>query len=54
VDLIAYDSPGKKFRFSLIYNLLSVDYNSRILICTKVIEKLPVIPSITSVFSGAG
>jgi NADH dehydrogenase (ubiquinone) Fe-S protein 3 len=54
VDLIACDFPGKNFRFSLIYNLLSVDYNSRILICTKVLEKLPVISTIVPIFSGAG
>jgi NADH dehydrogenase (ubiquinone) Fe-S protein 3 len=54
VDLIACDFPGGNFRFSLIYNLLSVDYNSRILVCTKVLEKLPVISTIVPIFSGAG
>jgi NADH:ubiquinone oxidoreductase subunit C len=54
VDLIAYDSPGKNLRFTLIYNLLSVDYNSRIILHTKLFEKLPVISTVISLFSGAG
>lgn len=54
VDLIAYDLPGKQFRFTLIYNLLSVDYNSRILIRTKILEKLPIITTLVSLFSGSG
>jgi NADH:ubiquinone oxidoreductase subunit C len=54
VDLVACDFPGKSFRFFLIYNLLSIDYNSRIIICTKVLEKLPITPTLIPIFSGAG
>ena len=53
VDLIAYDCPGKHFRFMLLYNLLSIDYNSRIIVCTKLIEALPVITTVVPLFSGA-
>lgn len=53
VDLVTYDCPGKEFRFSLLYNLLSVDYNSRIVLCTKLKESLPVIPTVVSLYSGA-
>jgi NADH:ubiquinone oxidoreductase subunit C len=38
VDLIVYDIPGKKFRFTLVYSLLSVRYNSRIQVFTRVSE----------------
>lgn len=54
VDIVAYDFPGKVLRFNLIYNLLSVDYASRITIVTKLPENLPAITTITSIFSGAG
>jgi len=53
-DLIAYDCPGKLFRFTLLYNLLSVDYNSRIVISTKLVEYLPVITTVVPLYSGAG
>jgi hypothetical protein len=54
VDLIAYDSPGKVYRFTLVYNLLSVDYNARILLSTQLTEYLPVIDTVVSLYSGAG
>jgi NADH:ubiquinone oxidoreductase subunit C len=54
VDLITYDCPGKLFRFTLLYNLLSIDYNSRITISTKLIEYLPVITTIVPLYPGAG
>lgn len=53
VDLIAYDCPGKTYRFTLIYNLLSIDYNSRILLSTKLVESLPVITTVIPLFAGA-
>jgi NADH:ubiquinone oxidoreductase subunit C len=35
VDIICYDCPGKKYRFSVIYNLLSsyLNYRLKIKIC---------------------
>jgi NADH:ubiquinone oxidoreductase subunit C len=53
-DLITYDCPGNLFRFGLIYNLSSVDYNSRILISTQLIEHSPVITTLVPLYSGAG
>jgi NADH:ubiquinone oxidoreductase subunit C len=40
VDLICYDNPNKDFRFSIIYNLLSVNNNLRIRVISKVNEFL--------------
>jgi NADH:ubiquinone oxidoreductase subunit C len=40
VDLVVYDIPGKKFRFTLVYSLLSVRYNSRVQVFTRVSEGL--------------
>jgi NADH:ubiquinone oxidoreductase subunit C len=54
VDLITYDCPGKSCRFTLIYNLLSIDYNSRILISTQLMEYLPVITTVVPLYYGAG
>jgi NADH dehydrogenase (ubiquinone) Fe-S protein 3 len=53
-DLVCYDRPGKNFRFSLIYNLLSIDYNYRIKLQVKLKEKLPLINTMTALYSGAG
>jgi NADH:ubiquinone oxidoreductase subunit C len=53
VDIVAYDRPGKHFRFSTIYNLLSVGYNSRLLLITKITEKSPVLPSLVPLYAGA-
>lgn len=51
-DIAAYDKPGKPFRFSVLYNTLSVNYNNRILwsIKTKTVEP---IETITNIFKGA-
>jgi len=37
-DIICYDIPKKKYRFSLIYNLISLQYNFRIRVFTKANE----------------
>jgi NADH:ubiquinone oxidoreductase subunit C len=47
VDIICYDTPFKNGRFSLIYNCLSVHYNLRIRIITK-------IDGLTNIFSTTG
>jgi len=41
-DIVVYDVPGKKNRFSLVYNLFSDNYNSRIFINLQVSEGSPV------------
>jgi NADH:ubiquinone oxidoreductase subunit C len=35
IDLFAYDRPGKTFRFTIIYHLLSIVYNVRFIILTQ-------------------
>nr|NP_044783.1 NADH dehydrogenase subunit 9 [Reclinomonas americana]O21271.1 RecName: Full=NADH-ubiquinone oxidoreductase subunit 9 [Reclinomonas americana]AAD11898.1 NADH dehydrogenase subunit 9 [Reclinomonas americana] len=52
-DLCAVDFPEKKERFEIVYNLLSVRYNSRIRVKTFVDELTPV-PSVTCLFQAAG
>jgi len=38
VDIVCYDVPKKIYRFSLIYNLISIHYNLRLRVITKVNE----------------
>ena len=51
-DITAVDFPTKDQRFEVVYNLLSVRYNSRIRVKTYADEATPV-PSITGLFEGA-
>ena len=51
-DIIALDYPGRESRFDVIYQLLSIRYNSRVNVLVSTNELSP-INSITSVFSGA-
>jgi NADH dehydrogenase (ubiquinone) Fe-S protein 3 len=53
IDICGVDYPQRKHRFEVVYNLLSLDYNSRIRIQTSVDEITP-ISSVVSVFSSAG
>ena len=53
IDVTAVDFPSRKKRFSVVYQILSVHYNSRIRLKTHVDEITPV-SSITDVFSSAG
>lgn len=52
IDLTAIDYPTRNKRFSIVYNLLSVEFNSRIRLKTVVDEITP-ISSVTKVFSCA-
>jgi hypothetical protein len=52
-DIVVYDCPGKKFRFTVLYNLLSISYNSRIIISTKLIEKLSVLKGNKKLLGGS-
>lgn len=54
VDIICYDSPNSKYRFSIIYNLLSIDYNYRIKVLSKIKESSPIISTVTALFPGSG
>lgn len=51
-DITAVDYPTKDQRFEVVYNLLSVRFNSRIRVKTYADEATPV-PSITPLFDGA-
>ncbi|PLB55352.1 NDUFS3/30 kDa subunit of NADH-ubiquinone oxidoreductase [Aspergillus steynii IBT 23096] len=51
-DITAVDYPTRDQRFEVVYNLLSVRYNSRIRVKTYADEASPV-PSITGLFEGA-
>lgn len=52
IDATAVDYPERKKRFRVVYNLLSVKYNSRIRVQTYVDELTP-LQSATNVFKGA-
>jgi len=52
-DICAVDYPFKKNRFEVVYNLLSITYNSRITIIISIDEKTPV-NSCTDIYSAAG
>jgi NADH:ubiquinone oxidoreductase subunit C len=52
-DIVCYDTPGKHLRFGIIYNLLSVRYNTRLRLTTK-FRDLVSLFSVSSIFSGAG
>lgn len=51
-DITAVDFPTKDNRFEVVYNLLSVRYNSRIRVKTYADEATPV-PSVTGLYEGA-
>lgn len=52
VDVTAVDYPSRELRFEVVYNLLSIQYNSRIRVKTVVDEITP-ISSATTVFPSA-
>jgi NADH:ubiquinone oxidoreductase subunit C len=52
LDITAYDTPGKIFRFSIIYSLLSTEYNSRYQVYTQTDPYLG-LETITSIYSSA-
>ena len=52
IDLVCYDTPGKNLRFGIIYNLLSVQYNTRIRVVSK-FKSVTTLLSVTSIFFGA-
>jgi NADH/F420H2 dehydrogenase subunit C len=53
VDITAVDYPEREERFEVVYLLLSVKYNSRIIIKVSVDEITPV-PSVEGIFPNAG
>jgi NADH dehydrogenase (ubiquinone) Fe-S protein 3 len=53
MDVTAVDYPSQDLRFQVVYNLLSIQYNSRIRVKTRVNEILPV-SSATGIYCSAG
>jgi len=53
IDVTAIDYPSRNLRFEIVYNLLSVQFNSRIRIKTCIDEITPIASS-TSLYSSAG
>ena len=51
-DIIAIDYPSKKYRFKVIYNLLSLNYNSRLFVTIKTNEIKPIL-SVHRIYKGA-
>lgn len=51
-DLCAVDFPNRTWRFEIVYNLLSLDHNSRIRVKTK-IDEINSLQSITSIHNSA-
>jgi NADH:ubiquinone oxidoreductase subunit C len=52
VDIVVYDRVSTKYRFSVVYNLLSTTYNSRLLVCIYTNEVLSV-TSVCSLYASA-
>lgn len=52
IDIIVIDRPNKKKRFTLIYNLLSLNYNVRFLVKVK-INEISKLMSLTPIYSTA-
>lgn len=53
IDFTAADYPYRKNRFELIYNLLSLQFNSRITLSCFIAE-MTLVPSIINIHEGAG
>jgi NADH dehydrogenase (ubiquinone) Fe-S protein 3 len=51
-DIICYDVPKKFYRFSLVYNLISIHYNLRLRVLTK-INELSKIFSVVGLYKSA-
>jgi NADH-quinone oxidoreductase subunit C len=53
VDIAVYDRPGKRYRFTVLYQLLSIYFGNR-LTCVVQTDELTDLPSATVLYSGAG
>lgn len=52
IDITAVDYPSRIKRFSVVYNFLSIPFNSRIRIKT-VVDEIESVPSVTALYSSA-
>jgi len=53
IDIVTYDRPGKFLRFTLLYNLLTLHYNNRLLLTLQTSE-VNAIPSISQLYPSSG
>jgi hypothetical protein len=53
VEIAVYDRPGKLYRFTIIYYLLTHHFGNRIM-CLAQTDELTALPSTTALYSGAG
>ena len=53
-DIVSYDIPGNKFRFGIVFVVLSSLFNVRLHVTSMVSEKTPKLFSTTNIFSGSG
>jgi len=53
IDISAIDHPQRKYRFEVVYQLLSLQYNQRLSIVVFTSEAMA-LESITPIYSGAG
>jgi NADH dehydrogenase (ubiquinone) Fe-S protein 3 len=53
IDVTAVDYPSRLLRFEVVYNLLSIQFNSRIRI-KSCIDEITAINSVTEIYSSAG
>jgi NADH dehydrogenase (ubiquinone) Fe-S protein 3 len=53
IDICGVDYPSRKDRFEVVYNLLSIQYNSRLRVHTRVDEITPIC-SVVKIFPAAG
>jgi len=53
VEIAVYDRPGKRYRFTVLYHLLSVHSGNRTT-CVVQTDELTDLPSVTFLYSGAG
>ena len=51
-DICVVDYPTRKNRFDIVYNFLSIKYNSRIRV-KVIVNEFQVVPSITNIYKGA-
>jgi NADH:ubiquinone oxidoreductase subunit C len=53
LDIIVYDIPTTRYRFAVLYNLLSTIFNSRLLVCVYTTQTLQV-ASVCCLYPSAG
>ena len=53
VDIAVYDRPGKRYRFTVLYQLLSIHFGNR-LTCLVQTDELTNLSSTIVIYSGAG